>query len=65
MVQIVTKRIIGKGKYDKKFHILDSRNGVTRRICDWRIPQYGIIIGKEITCQNCLIRQNDEERQVT
>jgi len=57
MLQITTKRFIGKGKYDKKYHVIDNRDGVLRRICDWRPPQYGVIIGKEITCENCKIRQ--------
>ena len=59
MVEITTKRFIGKGKYDKKFHMLDSRNGVIRRICTWLPVQCGVIISKEITCQNCEIRQHD------
>lgn len=60
MIQITTKRFIGKGKYDKKFHILDSENGVIRRICDWRQIKTGVIIGRELTCQNCQIRQYDD-----
>ncbi|KKM81339.1 hypothetical protein LCGC14_1330860 [marine sediment metagenome] len=63
MVQITTKRFIGKSKYDKKFHLLDNRDGVIRRICNWWPVEDGVIIGKEITCQNCEIRQYDDEWQ--
>jgi len=60
VVQITTKRFIGKGKYDKKFHILDNRDGIIWRICTWHPVQYGLIIGKEVTCQNCQLRQYDD-----
>ncbi len=53
-------RFIGKGKYDRKFHLLQDDGGLIRRICVWKTV-YGVIIkGEKITCENCQVRQNDD-----
>lgn len=57
----MTKRFIGKGKYDKKFHVVERGSGVLRRICTWRPVETQIIIGEEITCENCQVRQFDSD----
>lgn len=59
MAQITTKQFIGKGKYDKKFHLVKQHNGILKRICTWLPIEGQVIIGNEITCENCQLRQYD------
>ena len=54
-------RFIGKGKYDKKFHLIQNDKGIAKRICVWGIVYGEILLGEEITCENCLIRQYDND----
>lgn len=54
-------RFIGKGKYDKKFHLIQDDNGLLRRICVWQTVYGAIIKGEKITCENCQARQYDDE----
>jgi len=61
MVEITTKRFIGKGKYDKKYHMVERRNGILKRICTWLPIEVEIIIGDEVTCENCQVRQYDAD----
>jgi len=61
MVEITAKRFIGKGKYDKKFHLVQKHYGTLKRICTWSTIETEIIIGDKITCENCKVRQYDAD----
>lgn len=57
--------IKGKGKYDKKSHFLYSRNysgsETYMRICNLRLIDGELIISNSVDCENCLIRQYDDQ----
>ena len=53
-------RFIGKGKYDKKFHLLQIHVGIPKRICNWQRIEGVVVEGNNITCENCLVRQYDD-----
>jgi len=55
------ERFIGKGKYDKKFHLIEEHNGVPKRICTWLPVECEVVLGDKITCENCQIRQWDND----
>lgn len=61
MIMITTKKFIGKGKYDKVFHLIDNSDGLMKRVCCWLPIRDSIIIGKEVTCENCKVRQYDND----
>lgn len=52
-------RFIGKGKYDKKYHLIQDDDGLLRRICNWKTGYKIIRKGNKITCENCQVRQYD------
>ena len=60
MVQVTIKKIIGRGVNDKTSHILDNFNGVLKRRCT-RFIVLDLIIEKEITCSQCLMKQDLDE----
>ena len=54
--------MVGKSKYDKKFHLLRKHGGVWKRVCTWfPVNPLPPVKGDTITCQNCLIRQYDDD----
>jgi len=53
-------RFTGKGKYDKKFHVIQDDAGLLRRICNWRTGYKIIKQGDKVTCENCQVRQYDK-----
>ena len=64
MVQVTTKQFIGKGIRDKNFHLILKHEGALKRICTWFPIEAEIIIGSEITCQTCQVRQYDADWSV-
>jgi len=57
----MAKRFVGKGMYDRKFHLLEEHGGVPKRLCTWRPIQDTLIRGEIVTCENCLLRQFDDD----